>query len=45
MFRFETHDEFLGLQTPISIEESIQPPILIGGFIVATSTMITDDLS
>jgi hypothetical protein len=45
MFKFGIIDEFLGLWPPISIDESIQPPNLIGGSIVVASVVIADDLN
>ncbi len=45
IFRFEVIDEFLRLWPLISIDESIQPPNLIGGSNVVTLVMIANDPS
>ncbi len=45
MFRFEIIDEFLGLWPLVSIDESIQPPNLIGGSTIVASVVIADDPS
>jgi hypothetical protein len=34
MFRLENDDAYLGLQVPISIDEAIQPIVIVGGFAI-----------
>jgi hypothetical protein len=34
MFKLKNDDAYVGLQAPISIDESIQPIIIMGGFII-----------
>jgi hypothetical protein len=34
MFRLENNDAYVGLQALISIDESIQPTIIMGGFTI-----------
>ncbi len=36
MFRFDNINDYTCLQAPISIQESIQPATIVGGFIVAS---------
>ncbi len=31
MFRLENNDAYVGLQAPISIDETIQPTVIVGG--------------
>jgi hypothetical protein len=40
----QTDDAFASLQAPISIDESIQPPFIIGGSIVVVEEFILDVL-
>jgi hypothetical protein len=32
MFKLENDDAYVGLQAPISIDETIQPTVIVGGF-------------
>lgn len=42
MFRMETTDEYLSLQAPISIDESIQLANIIGGLTVITFNVVAN---
>ncbi len=42
MFMLQSDDAYVSLQAPISIDESIQPPIIIGGSIVVVEEFILD---
>jgi hypothetical protein len=42
MFRLENVDEYVGLQAPISIDESIQPIIILGGSIINVVDVVVD---
>ncbi len=44
MFMLQSDDAYASLQAPISIDESIQPPIIIGGSIVVVEEFILDVL-
>jgi hypothetical protein len=44
MFRLENVDEYVSLQAPISLDESIQPRIVLGGFIVNVVDVVVDTL-
>jgi hypothetical protein len=40
MFRLENLDAYVGLQAPISIDESIQPIVIVGGSIVVATNLV-----
>jgi hypothetical protein len=42
MFRLENVDEYVGLQALVSIDESIQPTIILGGCIVNVVDVVVD---
>jgi hypothetical protein len=44
MFKLENVDEYASLQAPISLDESIQPRIVLGGFIVNVVDVVVDTL-
>jgi len=44
MFRLENVDEYASLQALISLDESIQPRIVLGGFIVNVVDVVVDTL-
>ncbi len=45
MFRFDNIDDYRGLQALVYIEESIQPTIIVGGFIVVQIDLVVDHAS
>jgi hypothetical protein len=40
MFRLENDDAYVGLHAPISIDESIQPIVIVGSFIVVAIDLV-----
>ncbi len=42
MFKLENDGAYIGLQDPISIDESIQPIAFVRGFTIATSDLVVD---
>lgn len=43
MFRMETTDEYLNLQAPIYIDESIQLANIVGGLTIPTLNVVAND--
>jgi len=43
MFRLDNIDDYTCLQAPISLQESIQPTTIVGGFIVAPLDLVTNE--
>jgi hypothetical protein len=42
MFMLENLDAYVGVQAPISIDESIQPLVIIGSTTIATTYLVID---
>jgi len=42
MFRLNNLDAYVSLQVPISIDELIQPLVIVGGIIIATTNLVID---
>jgi hypothetical protein len=42
MFKLENDGAYIGLQAPISIDESIQPIAFVRGFTIAASDLVAD---
>jgi hypothetical protein len=42
MFRLNNLDAYVGLQAPISIDESIQPLVIVRGTIIAITNLVID---
>ncbi len=42
MFMLENLDAYVGVQAPISIDESIQPFLIIGGTTIVTTYLVID---
>jgi hypothetical protein len=45
MFRLNNLDAYVALQAPISIDESIQPLVTIGGTTIVVANLVTNVLS
>ncbi len=42
MFRLQNDDAYACLQAPITIDESIQPIVIVGGFTIVVKDLIHD---
>jgi hypothetical protein len=40
MFRLQNDDAYVGLQAPITVDESIQPIVIVGGFTIVVKNVI-----